>query len=97
MRFRIYMVNGRYYDVKEIPDFKKEALVRIYSIGEFDRVAYINKLHVVSIEQAIEEKTKPHEVEWQKKNDQYAKTTSKKNFRKLFIQKGIIKDAKGKN
>lgn len=84
VRYRIFMSNGRFYDVSSIPDFRGGSLVKVSSMGEFERIAYINKEHVVSIEKTIEQKTKPHEVAWQKKNEEYERTKSKKKFKDVI-------------
>lgn len=85
------MSNGRFYDVSTLPNFRSDSLVKIVAIGEFSRNVFINKDHIVCIEEVPKHVEKAQDVEWKKKNDYYEGTKSKKNFRSEFIKKGLIK------
>lgn len=83
MRYRIYTDNGRMYDVDSIPNFRGNSLTKVTTL-KWNNTVYLNKTHIVSIEEVVVKESSPQDIDWIKKNEEYAKTSSKKKFKNLI-------------
>lgn len=88
MRHRIYMDNGRYYDVNELPEFGNSVnqLIPVDCVGEHARKTYIAKSHISCIEEIPENVTNDRDLAWMEKNKQYEAEKSTKKFKDM-VQK----------